>query len=109
MVDMIVVGNVLGKVGISAVSVGGDVSHLLTFIAMGFSNAGQVLIARYIGADKRDKLGRFVGTMCGFLLMCAILLSVIGIVFQDALLTVMNTPDEAYKGAAEDSLSLIHI
>ena len=61
MVDMIVVGNVLGKVGISAVSVGGDVSHLLTFIAMGFSNAGQVLIARFIGADKRDKIGRFVG------------------------------------------------
>lgn len=104
MVDMIVVGNVLGKVGISAVSVGGDVSHLLTFIAMGFSNAGQVLIARFIGADKRDKIGRFVGTMCGFLLMCAIVLSVIGIVFQDALLTVMNTPDEAYKGAAEYSV-----
>ena len=67
MVDMIVVGNVLGKVGISAVSVGGDVSHLLTFIAMGFSNAGQVLIARYIGAGKRDEIGRFVGTMVGFL------------------------------------------
>jgi putative MATE family efflux protein len=104
MVDMIVVGNVLGKVGISAVSVGGDVSHLLTFIAMGFSNAGQVLIARYIGAGRRDKLGRFVGTMCGFLLLCAMVLSVIGIVFQDALLKVMNTPEEAYKGAAEYSV-----
>ena len=104
MVDMIVVGNVLGKVGISAVSVGGDVSHLLTFIAMGFSNAGQVLIARHIGAGRRDKLGRFVGTMCGFLLLCAIVLSVIGIVFQDALLKVMNTPEEAYRGAAEYSV-----
>lgn len=103
MVDMIVVGNVLGKVGISAVSVGGDVSHLLTFIAMGFSNAGQVLIARYIGADKRDKIGRFVGTMCGFLVACSLVLSVAGIAFQDFLLRLMNTPSEAYEGAVSYS------
>ena len=100
MVDMIVVGNVLGKVGISAVSVGGDVSHLLTFIAMGFSNAGQVLIARYIGAGKRDKIGRFVGTMVGFLVACSMCLSVVGLVFQDTILRLMNTPAEAYDGAS---------
>ena len=99
MVDMIVIGNVLGKEGISAVSVGGDVTHLLTFIAMGFSNAGQVLIARYIGAGERKKIGRFVGTMCGFLFSCAVVLSVLGIVFQDTMLTLMNTPDEAKSGA----------
>lgn len=100
MVDMIVVGNVLGKVGISAVSVGGDVSHLLTFIAMGFSNAGQVLIARYIGAGKRDKIGRFVGTMVGFLIACSMCLSVVGLIFQDTILRLMNTPAEAYDGAS---------
>lgn len=100
MVDMMVVGNVLGKAGISAVSVGGDVSHLLTFIAMGFASAGQVLIAKYIGAGRRDKIGRFVGTMSGFLMVCAALLSVLGLTFQNKLLTIMNTPDEAYSGAA---------
>lgn len=104
MVDMIVVGNVLGKVGISAVAIGGDVSNFLTFIAMGFSNAGQVLIARYIGADKRDKIGRFVGTMCGFLIVCSLVLSVLGIVFQDTLLRLMNTPSEAYEGAVSYSV-----
>lgn len=103
MVDMIVVGNVLGKEGISAVSVGGDVTHLLTFIAMGFSNAGQVLIARYIGASERGKIGKFVGTMCGFLFSCAVILSVLGIVFQDGMLMLMNTPAEAMKGAVSYS------
>ena len=68
MVDMMVVGSVLGKAGTSAVSVGGDVSNLLTFIAMGFSSAGQVIIARLIGGGERKKLARFVGTMVGFLL-----------------------------------------
>ncbi|MBQ1263398.1 MAG: MATE family efflux transporter [Oscillospiraceae bacterium] len=100
MVDMMVVGNVLGKVGISAVSVGGDVSNLLTFVAMGFASAGQVLIAKYIGAGQRDKIGRFVGTMSGFLLICAAVLSALGLTFQDKMLSLMNTPDEAYSGAA---------
>ena len=103
MVDMIVVGNVLDKEGISAVSVGGDVTHLLTFIAMGFANAGQVLIARFIGADEKNKLGKFIGTMCGFLIVCAVVLSALGIIFQDVMLRLMNTPAEAYYGAVRYS------
>ena len=99
MVDMIVVGNVLGKSGISAVSVGGDVSHFLTFVAMGFASAGQVIIARYIGAGQREKLGRFVGTMSGFLMACAVVISAAGLVFRDVILQLMNTPQEAYAGA----------
>ncbi len=99
MVDMIVVGNVMGEVGVSAVSVGGDVTNLLTFVGMGFASAGQILIARYIGAKQRDKIGRFVGTMSAFLFICAILVSVLGLVFQENLLTLMNTPDEAREGA----------
>ncbi len=100
LVDMVVVGNVLGKVGISAVSVGGDVSHLLTFIAMGYASAGQVLIARYVGARQADRIGRFVGTMSSFLLLCAAAVSVLALTFQEQLLMWMNTPSAAYEGAA---------
>lgn len=103
MVDMAVVGNVLGKSGISAVSVGGDVTHLLTFIAMGFSNAGQVIIARYIGAKQREKIGRFVGTMSGFLFVSALVLSIAGLIFQKDMLRLMNTPSEAFSGAVSYS------
>jgi len=103
MVDMIVVGHVLGKTGTSAVAVGGDVSAFLTFIAMGFSSAGQVLIAKYIGSRQAEKLGRFVGTMTGFLLVCAVVISGIALIFQDGILYLMNTPQESYKGAADYS------
>lgn len=100
MVDMIIVGNVIGKAGTSAVTVGGDVVNLLTFVGIGFASAGQVLIARYVGAGEREKIGRFVGTMSGFLASCAILLSVLGLIFQEPLLRLMKTPSEAYEGAA---------
>ena len=66
---------------------------------MGFSAAGQVLIARMIGANERHRLGRFVGTMSGFLFVAVMLVSVLGIIFREPLLTLMNTPEEAYNGA----------
>ena len=77
MVDMIIVGQMLGKVGLSAVSIGGDVANFLTFISMGFGSAGQVIISQLLGAKQREKLGRFIGNMCGFLFICSVIFSTI--------------------------------
>ena len=99
MVDMIIVGQVAGKTGLSAVSIGGDVSHFLTFIAMGFSSAGQIIIAQYIGAGQREKLGRFIGSMFTFLTGCALVLSTICLTFRTPILRLMNTPEAAWDQA----------
>lgn len=98
-VDMAVVGHVLGKTGLSAVSVGGDVSSFLTFVAMGFSNAGQVIISQYIGAGKKERLGKFIATMFSFLMVVGVALSVICLIFREQILVLMNTPDEAFSEA----------
>ncbi|MBQ8536688.1 MAG: MATE family efflux transporter, partial [Clostridia bacterium] len=103
MVDMVVVGHHLGKTGLSAVSIGGDVTHFLTFIAMGFSSAGQVIISRYIGAKQTDKLGRFVGTMGGFLMVCALAMSLAALGLRRQILDWMSTPLLAYSGALDYS------
>lgn len=104
MVDMAVVGATVGKEGISAVSVGGDIIALLTFVGMGFGGAGQVLIAKYVGLGQREKIGRFVGTMSGFLTVAVGVLTLVGIVFREPLLLLMNTPSEAYSGALSYSV-----
>jgi len=99
MVDMIIVGQRLGKVGLSAVSIGGDVSNFLTFIAMGFANAGQVIISQYIGAKKHNELSRFIGTMVSSLLMSALIISGVCLFLREPVLAVMNTPIEAWDDA----------
>ena len=99
MVDMIIVGQKLGKVGLSAVSVGGDVIGFLTFIAMGFSSAGQVLISQYLGSGQKDKISRFIGTMFNFLMGIALIMSVICMILRKQMLNVMNTPPEAFGEA----------
>lgn len=99
MVDMIVVGQVLGQVGLSAVSVGGDITNFMTFLGMGFAAAGQVIISQCIGARERHKIGRFVSTMFGFLMVCALCISSICIIFRQQALQLMNVPDEAFSQA----------
>ncbi|MBQ8638906.1 MAG: MATE family efflux transporter [Lachnospiraceae bacterium] len=96
MVDMIIVGHVTGKAGLSAVSVGGDVSNFLTFLAMGFTSAGQVIISQYVGAGKKKEISRFISTMFDFLMICAMTLSVVCLLLREPILAVMNTPAESY-------------
>ncbi len=99
MADMVIVGQVMGSVGLSAVSVGGDVSSFLTFVAMGFSNAGQIIISQYIGAGQREKVGSFVGTMFTFLSCCALVLSLVCLIFREGILGLMNTPAASWDEA----------
>ncbi len=99
MADMIIVGQKLGKVGLSAVSIGGDLTYFLTFIAMGFSNAGQVIISQYLGAGDRKKISPFIGTMFSFLMLCAACVSAVCLVLRSHILSWMHTPPEAFSEA----------
>lgn len=107
MVDMIVVGNYIGKEGLSAVSIGGDVQHCLTFLAMGIANAGQVILSQYIGAGNRERIKGTIGTMFTLCFGCAVVLSVVCLCCLDPILTVLNTPVESYDYAREYSLVCI--
>lgn len=98
-VDMVIVGQKLGKAGLSAVAVGGDITNFMTFFGMGFANAGQVIISQYIGSKQQDKLSRFIGTMFTSLISCALLISIICLIFRYNFLNLMNTPVESYSGA----------
>ena len=96
LVDMIVVGQVIGGAGMSAVSIGGDVLGLLTFFAIGFSSAGQVIIAKYVGAREHDSIRRLIGTMFTFLLGVSVLIAVLCALIRHPILHWLNTPAESY-------------
>ena len=71
-VDMIVVGQRLGEVGTSSVSIGGSVAMFLNAFIGGFSSAAQVIIAMMIGAGKQKHISKFISTVCGFVFVIAI-------------------------------------
>lgn len=101
MVDMVVVGQIVGSTGLSAVAIGGDIVNFLTFIAIGFSGAAQVIVAQYIGAEQREKLGKFIGTMFTFLISTALVVSIVCLGLRSPMLRLMNTPFESWDQALD--------
>ena len=106
-VDMIVVGQFIGGAGMSAVSIGGDILHLLTFVAMGFSSAGQVLVARDVGAKRMDQVQRTIGTMFTFLLSTSLFISVVCFFLRNQILGWLNTPAESYAYTLDYTITCI--
>ena len=107
MVDMIVIGHFVGREGLSAVSIGGDVLHFLTFLVMGFSNAGQVILSQYIGAGNRDRIRGTIGTMFTVTLICAVGLTIVCYFGLDTFLTAMNTPEVCFDYARQYGLTCV--
>lgn len=106
-VDMIVVGQYIGGEGMSAVSIGGDVLHLLTFVAMGFSSAGQVLISQDVGAKRMDAVRKTIGTMFTFLLGISLVISVGCYFIRNSMLDLLNTPTESYAFTMDYTVTCI--
>lgn len=95
-VDMVVVGQVIGGTGMSAVAIGGNVLSILNFVVMGFSSAGQIIIARDVGKKDMQGVKKTIGTMFSLLLSMAVFISVICFFLRDKLLHLVNTPAESY-------------
>ena len=108
MVDMIVVGQMVGTGGLSAVSVGGEMMMLITFIAMGFSNAGQILISRYVGEKRHDLIGEMVATLFTLLLSAAVVIMVLFLLTYQDIMAWLNTPDSIWEYTRQYSIICIY-
>ena len=108
MVDMIVVGNFVGTEGLSAVAIGGEVLMLITFVAMGFSNAGQILISRYVGARRTDLVGEMVGTLFTLLEGLAVIIMVIFLFTYQGIIAWLNTPEEIWEYTRQYSITCVY-
>ncbi|MBQ8177626.1 MAG: MATE family efflux transporter [Clostridia bacterium] len=100
-VDMIVVGNVVGSSGLSAVSTASHIVTFMTMICLGFATGGQVYIAQLIGADKKEDLNKAIGTLFTFTLILGVLMTTIGLTLARPILTLMKTPTEAMADAID--------
>lgn len=101
LVDMVVVGQVLGKSGLSAVATGGELLNMFTFVCMGLTTAGQVLIAQLVGKKDLQGLNRFVGSMFTAIGLVAVCFSALGIGLAEQFLALLNVPPEAHDYAKD--------
>lgn len=98
-IDMIIVGHYVGTAGISAVGQSSQIVNFAAMVCLGFSNAGQVLLAQALGADKRKEMNSIIGTLFSLIIILAAALSVVILVFRKDILNLMKIPVESYDMA----------
>lgn len=103
MVDMIVVGQVVGSSGLSAVGIGGQLMMMFMAIGMGFSYGAQVLISQQVGAQDKN-LQPTIGTLFSVEIILAVVVALLGIVLCNPILSLMNTPEAAWTDARNYTL-----
>ncbi|MBQ8547821.1 MAG: polysaccharide biosynthesis C-terminal domain-containing protein, partial [Lachnospiraceae bacterium] len=99
LVDMLVVGQVLGTNAVSGVTNGSTVVMFMTMVGLGFSNGGQIYIAQLIGAQRKKELNNAIGTLFSLVLGLATILTVVGVCIGIPVLNLLKTPTEAFDHA----------
>ncbi len=98
LVDMIIVGQVLGSAGITAVNVGGQIVLIVFSIVNAYSIAEASLAGQLIGSGNKKEIPRMVNSVMLFSLITATCLIAGLIAFSTPLLHAMNVPEEAFAG-----------
>lgn len=94
-VDLLVVGRFGTTSGLSAVSTGSQVLNLVTFVITQFAMGITVLIARYIGEKKTEKIGSLIGGSTIIYAIISAILFVIMIGFSHQIALLMQAPEKA--------------
>ena len=98
-VDVIVVGNFVGKEALAAVGSTTMIINILVFFFNGFSVGAGVLISRYFGAKKTEALQETIGTTMGMTFLLCVLFTAIGVLGVKPMLRFMSTPDDVFRDA----------
>ena len=94
-VDLLVVGRFGSTSGLSAVSTGSQVLNLVTFVVTQFAMGITVLIARYLGEKKPERIGSVIGGAAVVFAVISAILFIVMIVFAHPISVLMQAPAEA--------------
>ena len=100
-IDMIIVGECVGTPGLSAVSQSSQILNFATMVCLGFSSAGQVLLAQAIGAGKKKEMNSIIGTLFSFIFIIAAIMTAVVLSGRYIILDLMNMPAESYDMAMD--------
>ena len=101
LVDLAIVGQVVGSEGVSAVSIAGQITFLLYALGIGFSSGGQILISQQVGSGDTEGVRKTIGTSLTAHIILSVVVTVLGLIFTVPLLRILNTPAEAWQDAVD--------
>ena len=98
-VDSLIVGNLIGKTALAAVSSTGSITFLVIGFFFGFSMGAGIVVAREIGAQSKEGIERSVHTTVAMGLFFSAAITIIGVTLSPVMLKLMGTPKEVMEEA----------
>ena len=96
-VDLFVVGKYCGAESVAAVSTGTQVTQIITSLITGLTLGGTILIGDGIGKKDYEGVKKIIGTTLTIFAAFALLLTVLMLMFERQLLTLLHTPQESFE------------
>ncbi len=93
--DLLIVGKFGTTSGISGVSTGSSIMNMVTFTLSALTTAVMVIIGRYLGEKRPEKIGKLLGTAICFFLIIGIAMTAILTIFARPIAVLMQAPEEA--------------
>lgn len=100
-VDTVIVGQYLGASGLSAVSNGSLLVQMLYMVCIGFSNAGQILIAQAQGSKNTKETKKIAHALFVLELFLAVGLGAGCVLFRWQFVTLLQVPTDAAQQAVD--------
>lgn len=93
--DLLIVGRFGTTAGISGVSTGCSIINMATFVITGLAMGVTILMGRYIGEKRNDRIGDVIGGGIFFFTILTIILSAALLIFARTFARWMQAPEEA--------------
>ncbi|MCI8949685.1 MAG: MATE family efflux transporter [Lachnospiraceae bacterium] len=96
-VDLFVVGRFCGAESVAAVSIGTQVTQIVTSFITGLTLGSTILIGKYMGRRDFEQVKRTIGTSLTIFFFTALFLTGLLLWFGRPLLVLMNTSDQFFE------------
>ena len=98
-IDSIIVGQLLGKEALAAVSASFSVIFVLVSIVIGISAGGTIIISQYFGAGDKTNVRRTIDTLYIFVFFASIIITTLGISISRPVFQLTRLPDDVLPQA----------
>ncbi|WKY44647.1 MATE family efflux transporter [Eubacteriaceae bacterium ES2] len=89
-VDAVILGNILGDVGLSALAVAMPVYMIYNLIAFAFGIGGSLAVAEAIGNENKKQIEKWFTQTLGFSLITGLLIAIMAFIFRQPFIVLMG-------------------
>lgn len=100
-VDMLVVGQVVGDTGLAAIGNASKLCYIINSICIGMTMGGAVLIAQYKGANDKKGQAESFQMLALLSLVSSLLVTIVSLATYQPLFKMLNVPADAYQDACD--------